>query len=367
MTSSGTIAPEFAPLVQGSSNQILNYQGQNPLVGYGNSNPAPVAGISPLQQEGMGATSALFNNPWTDALALQSILRLPGAAGAGPTTGSENLAGLPSLAALFGSINPGYSGFDQAVPAAPTFNTAGTVENLVPGPEESVPGGSSNPGGGSPTNDQNDGGNPSENRHTNTGQPSESGNPSENRNTGTLTLNPRASQGDASLLFGPSMGATSSVVGGPRPGGSMGDRDFSADYLRRTYGHDARNWDPSQMGSGQLFATDENGFPIGPGGIAYTGANHEWGGNPALRKAFQDAGMTGDDYARWLTQGYQARQSLTSSPRAQARVAAGQDIFGNDISHIPRSTVLRDRNGHAINAQGQRIDGQGNVVQTGAR
>src|SRR4029077_7257437 len=95
-TTQGAIDPTLIPLFQGSSNQLLNYQGQNPLTGYGGSNPMDVANMSDAERYGLSQSYGVGEADPMMALAMQGIMNMPTYAMAGPTTGQANPYDVPA-------------------------------------------------------------------------------------------------------------------------------------------------------------------------------------------------------------------------------------------------------------------------------
>lgn len=84
----GSIAPELRGLYTSSANALVGQQKANPLGGYNEAHPMQVEGPNALQRYGASMMMGGDLPTGLDALALQSILRSPGLAGAGPTTGA---------------------------------------------------------------------------------------------------------------------------------------------------------------------------------------------------------------------------------------------------------------------------------------
>ena len=104
----GAIAPELRKLYIESADALVNQQGANPLGQYNDPHALGVAGANPLQQYGAGMMMGGNLPTGLDGLALQSILRSPGLAGAGPTTGAYNYGSESGLQDMMAFLNPQY-------------------------------------------------------------------------------------------------------------------------------------------------------------------------------------------------------------------------------------------------------------------
>lgn len=83
---------------------------------------------------------------------------------------------------------------------------------------------------------------------------------------------------------------------------------------------------------GSQYGTGQNGLPT-INGLDYTGANHEFGGNPAIDQFFQQNGMTPEDLAHFLIQGETAARDYSNDPaNIAAHAAQGQDVWGNQMN-----------------------------------
>lgn len=185
-TTQGSIDPMLHPLLQGSSQQLLNYQAQNPLAGYADPQTQGVAGFTAPEMEAMGRAYGYGEASPLEAMALQNIMNLPSYAAAGPTTGDPELANLDMQQLMdsfsgregfFGANDYPWSGVDPGDPSGvigplPNHNAGppGTVVYPNGNPQPPLAGGPSDPGGldpvtGLPTYNGGDGeprgGNPS--------------------------------------------------------------------------------------------------------------------------------------------------------------------------------------------------------------
>lgn len=123
-STTGTVAPEFQPLFAKSGQSLIEQQIANPLGQYNEEHPLRVGGANQLQEA--GAQTLMGNNLPTglDALTLQSILRMPGLAGAGPTTGHYNYgreAGLKNDLAFMQPVSGQGGGLDSSPSGNPSL------------------------------------------------------------------------------------------------------------------------------------------------------------------------------------------------------------------------------------------------------
>ncbi len=151
-STSGTFAPEVRGLFNSSSNALIKQQNENPLGQYNFEHPLDVAGTDPFQQMGAQLIGGGANPTGLDALTLQSILRMPGLAGAGPTTGQYDYGNDPGLQDIMQFLNPSfasspsandYRGSNPAGPfshqtgaPAPETDLSGLDQALAPNPPQ---------------------------------------------------------------------------------------------------------------------------------------------------------------------------------------------------------------------------------------
>lgn len=332
VTSQGQIDPALLPLLTGASNQILTYQGQNPISGYGAPQQQPIAGISPIEQYGMGAVPNLFNTPRTDALALQAIMRMPGAAGAGPTTGRENLSGLPSLSALYGLVQNPVQAYTPAAsstaPIGPLPDTSYNYDPTAPGgPDYHPPPSTPGPVPQDPTAPiyPNDPDLPPDPNY-----PQDPTAPIYPTASTNRTVSPRymaATTGQTASGYTPGS-STYDWVAGSNPAHSLSVGGAGLPNVMKEYGYLASAPGEWKYGYGP------HGGPILPGYGEYTGAQHEWGGmfggeNASKAEAVKAAGMTPKDVAAWLQTGLQAFSPNLDLSKSQAgQVLTADYVYG---------------------------------------
>lgn len=163
-STTGIIPYELRGLYRGSADALLGQQGSNPLGQYNEANPMQVAGPDPLQNWGASLIAGGAGPSGLDALTLQSIMRGPGMAAAGPTTGSYDYGSEGSLSDFGDFLSPmfgtggQFEGFNMRgttpgqgaqesygqTPGAPDYSS---LQSLL-GPFTGGPGAPPGPGGG---------------------------------------------------------------------------------------------------------------------------------------------------------------------------------------------------------------------------
>lgn len=109
------IPEELQPLFHGASQALLGQMQNNPVDQYNAEHPLNVEGANPLQAYGASLIGGGGLPSGLDALTLQSILRQPGLAGAGPTTGVYNYGAESGLGDLSAFLNPRHAEFPGSV------------------------------------------------------------------------------------------------------------------------------------------------------------------------------------------------------------------------------------------------------------
>jgi hypothetical protein len=144
-TTSGIIPPELQGLYTGSAGSLLKEQKANPLSNYNASNPLQVAQANQLQNYGAQEIVNSGQPSGLNALSLQSILRMPGLAGAGPTTGQYNYgseAGLGDLMSYIGGAPGQFDKTPNSTQTPPDYSTLKDALAAPPPPQggQGVPG-----------------------------------------------------------------------------------------------------------------------------------------------------------------------------------------------------------------------------------
>jgi hypothetical protein len=358
--SNPTIPAIFNPLISASVGQEVRQQQANPIGGYNAGNPMGVQGLTPSQQAAMGYTLGNLQMSPLEALEGQAVQRMAGMAGTGPLTGTYDTQGEMGLQDWMSLLNPAFGqGGDIGNQPQPSTNlNAAQGSNVQPqqaqgtnyGNAPSFQGGfpSSPPLGNnnSPTAYQSPtGGTGSQGFRPppppGTGGSGAPGGPSESSLANSLAnAIPHESASNplsASVSGGPSIRSGAATPDASPSGAGLASIDPYQGGTVANYGR------TPNTGYGTMQSNEIQDLPgiintLGPNWLQTlrnspqmslqgfgqaTGGRHEFGGNPLIASAQNQAGWTPQQSATWLGQGLLANNP-TFGQGAQATLAPGQ-------------------------------------------